>query len=350
MAFEDLRQGRLAVVPNYFSVDLPFYRERLAGSLPNKITDIHAHAAVAAPTPPAEPGEWPDRITGGRFMSVPELLNALALLLPGKEVSPVVLAFGPREDVSRQAAYLSRELTDYPHVRGLVNSLPEWSEREMAQRVEGGGFRGIKPYLTFAPPGLAAEDVTIFDFLPHHHLRLAQERSWLVLLHIPRSRRLADPTNVRQLKEIAERYPNLRLVLAHIGRCYCPPQAEAGFAALGDAAACFHWDFSANICREAMELLIEVAGPERVLYGSDLPVTAARAYRICEGGSYINIMREADWSDTHTRLAAVEERERITFLLYEQIAAFLGAAGRRGLDSADLAAVFHGNAERLLER
>jgi hypothetical protein len=78
-------------------------------------------------------------------------------------------------------------------------------------------------------------------------------------------------------------------------------------------------------------------------------VVAARARRICEGDVYINIMRDADWEDSHTRLAPPEEREQITFMLYEEIAAFKRAAANKGLTGQDIEDVFYNNAHRLLE-
>jgi len=350
MAFEDLRRGRLEIVPNYYTVDLPFYREYLEGFLPGRMIDIHSHAGPRRVWQPgdAEPTYWPGRITRGCRLTLADLLAANMLLFPGKEVIPVVLGSGTREDVDEQVAYLSGELERYPHVYGFMRSLPDWSEGELIGRYRCGRFSGLKPYLNMASPAIPVEEVTIFDFLPRHHLKVAEARGWLVMLHIPKAERLADPVNVAQMKEIADTFPDLKVIIAHIGRAYCPRYAEEGFAALGETAGYYHWDFSANTLQVAMEMLIEAVGPGRILYGSDLAVFAARARRVCEGDNYVNVMREADWEDSHTRLAAPEEREGITFLLYEEIAAFKRAAERKGLTREEVEDVFYNNAVRLL--
>ncbi|MGQ9684346.1 MAG: amidohydrolase family protein, partial [Anaerolineae bacterium] len=333
MAFEDLRQGRLDVTPNYFSVDMPFYRAHLQDRLPERIIDIHTHAAALKVWQPGdpEPQDWPDRINRGCFMPVPNLLAALRLLFPGKEVAPVVLAYGTREDPDGPADYLRGELENYRHVYGFLNVLPEWSEGELVRRFRRGRFHGLKPYPTLAPSHIPPADVTIFDYLPPRHLKVAEEQGWLIMLHIPRADRLADPVNVAHLKRIADEYPALKVILAHVGRAYSPRIAEEGFAALGDTARFYWWDFSANSLQLAVEMLIEAVGPQRILYGSDLPITAARMRRIHEGDNYVNLMREADWEDSHTRLAPLDERESITFFIYEEIAAFLRAADAKGL-------------------
>ena len=42
------------------------------------------------------------------------------------------------------------------------------------------------------------------------------------MLHISRPARLKDPVNLAQLLEIEEKYPNVKLIVAHIGRAYTP--------------------------------------------------------------------------------------------------------------------------------
>jgi len=353
MPFEDLRQGRLDIVRNYFTVDLPFYREHLLDFLPDRIIDIHTHAwphRVARQGDP-EPAYWPEWITKGGRLSVPNLLGALIIMFPMKEVTPVILDFdfGSRDNVDEETDYVIAELQNYPHIYGLMANVPTWTENELIQRYERGRFSGLKPYLNMARKDIASEEVTIFDFMPRHQLRVAEERGWLIMLHIPRAERLADSANIDQMKEIADRYPDLKVIIAHVGRAYAPRYAEEGFAALGETARYFYWDFSANLLQLAMEIVLETVGPQRVLYGSDLPWMAARARRITDGDNYINIMREADWEDSHTCLAPPEERDKITFMLYEEISAFKRAAEKKGLTRSDIRDVFHNNAHRLLE-
>ena len=42
----------------------------------------------------------------------------------------------------------------------------------------------------------------------------------IVMLHIPRNGRLKDPVNLAQIMEIKQEFPNIRLIIAHIGRAY----------------------------------------------------------------------------------------------------------------------------------
>jgi len=95
-------------------------------------------------------------------------------------------------------------------------------------------------------------------------------------------------------------------------------------------------------------LALRVLGPKRLIFGTDLPAVAFRARRICEGDSYVNLVRHTGFTDAHLRQASAAEAEGITFFVYEQIAAFRRAAEDVALSGKDIEAVFRTNAEALL--
>ena len=343
----DLRQGRLDITPHYFSVDFPFYKEHLRDFLPDRIIDVHTHSGNNPGRQPCdpEPTFWPEWVTFGCGMPVPNLLDAYLKMFPGKEVFPVCFSTSTRQDVDERNAYIAEELQQYKNIWGFLWTLPDWSKDELIHRVSRGGFSGIKPYLNMVQD-IPVEDITIFDYLPHHHLEAAEEHGWVVMLHIPRKERLADPVNIAQLKEISRAYPKIKLIIAHVGRSYCPRFGIEGIPPLRDCENLL-FDFSANTNQVVMELLIREVGPKRILFGSDMPITAMRAKRICEGDEYVNYVRHADWEDNRTR-RNVEEEERYTFFLYEQILAFKRAAVACHLTKSDIEDVFFNNAYRLL--
>ncbi|MBU7004750.1 MAG: amidohydrolase family protein, partial [Theionarchaea archaeon] len=162
--------------------------------------------------------------------------------------------------------------------------------------------------------------------------------------HIPRSERLADPVNLRQLREIDEDYPGADVVVAHVGRAYCPRFSE-GLEDLRDTQN-INFDISANTNQDVFERLLDTIDPGRILYGSDLPILAMHSRRICEGDNYVNIVLGADWKDGHTRSGG--PGEGIAFFLYEVIAAFLRAARNKGLSEDEIAKVFYSNGARIL--
>ncbi len=339
-------------------VDRRFYAERLADFLPRRIIDCHTHVWLKAFMRAGEQSErrprgptWPNRVADEN--PVEALLETYRLLLPEQEVTPLLLGWPEREmDHERAGDYLSRAMRAQG-LPGLLVTLPEWSGEELARRVRAGGFVGLKPYLNLAPAHIPAAEITIYDFLPRHHLEVANAHSWIVMLHIPRPARLRDPVNLAQMLEIEWRYPNVQLIIAHIGRAYCEEDIGEAFDILA-ASRTMCFDFSANTNAVVMRAALEAVGPQRVLFGSDLPITRMRMRRICEQGFYVNLVPPdlyGDISDDpHMRAVSPAEAQQLSFFLYEELFAFRQAAEAVGLSAADVADVFYGNAARLLGR
>ena len=346
----DLRQGRLDITPHYFEVDMPFYKENIRDFLPDQIIDVHSHSGNNPGLQPGDPKPtfWASWVTFERGMLLPNLLNAYMIMFPGKEVLPVCFPVCERHDTDERNDYLSGEIKQYKNVWGFLWDLPDWSKDELIQRMEIGEFCGIKPYPNMVKDAISPDEVTIFDYLPHDHLQAAEENGWVVMLHIGRPDRLADPVNLRQLKEISASYPDIKLIIAHVGRSYCPRHAMVGIPELKDCRNLL-FDISANTSQTVMELLIREVGPKRILFGSDMPITAMRAKRICDGDEYVNYVYHADWEDNRTR-RNIEEEESYTFLLYEEILAFKKAAEYCKLARADINDIFFNNAYHLLPK
>ncbi len=229
---------------------------------------------------------------------------------------------------------------------------PEWTAAELEQRVLSGGFLGLKPYLNWAPLHIPSQEIQIYDFLPPAHLEVADRHGWIVILHIPRPARLKDPLNLQQMLEIEQRYPNIQLVIAHIGRAYCPEDIGDAFEVL-QASRSMLFDFSANTSAVVIEGALRAFGARRVLFGSDLPIVRMRMRRICENGSYINLVPPGLYGDIsddpHMRNVSPAEGEQLSFFLYEMLLAFRRAAEAVGLSPADVADVLCNNGARLID-
>lgn len=338
-----------------YDVDRRFYAEKLANFLPHQIIDFHTHVWLKEFGLPGDHvtrgPTWPNRVADEN--PVEDLLETYRLMLPRHEVTPLLLGWPEREvDQERANGYISQAIRERS-LPGLLVTLPEWSAKELEQRVRAGGFVGLKPYLNLAPAHIPSAEITIYDFLPPHHLEVADAHGWIVLLHIPRPGRLRDPRNLAQMLEIEWRYPHIKLVIAHIGRAYCPEDVGDAFAMLADTERmCF--DFSANTNAAVMQQTLATVGPRRVLFGSDLPITRMRMRRICEHGFYVNLVPPGLYGDVsddpHMREVSAAEGQELSFFLYEELYAFRQAAEAVGLSASDVADVFYGNAARLLKQ
>ena len=334
--------------------DLRIYNEELAGFIPDRIVDIHTHAWLAEHRTAGLEGEkrtvgWVDAVASSN--SADDLFESYRILLPGKEVTPLVFSLiEPGDDFDLLNGYVHRE-SEARGFPALLFTSPLWNAAELTERVTGGGYRGIKPYLTHAPAALGRDDITIFDFLPRDHLEAADRGGWIVILHIPRDRRLADPVNLAQLREIDERYPRARVVVAHAGRAYCNEDAGDAFTELAETRNIL-FDTSANTNQWIFARLIETVGPDRVLFGSDLPFVRMRMRRVCEDGVYVNLVPPGLYpgarSDPHLREVSPSEARELSWFLYEEILALKRAAAETGLARADIEAIFRENGLRIL--
>ena len=156
------------------------------------------------------------------------------------------------------------------------------------------------------------------------------------MLHIPRSLRLRDPVNLAQMLEINERYPKARVIIAHIGRAYCKEDFGNAFEVLRDAKN-LYYDFTANTLDLAMEKVIKMAGTKRVMFGSDMPITKMRMYRVTENGKYVNVVPRGMYGDVSgdPNMRETDETDITTFM-YEELRAFKRCAETLKLSRGDI--------------
>jgi len=338
-------------------VDRAFYAERIRDFLPERLIDVHCHVwanpsgrrGKAPSRVQARVQSWPSRVASQN--PIEDLIETYRLMFPDKQVTALIFGTAANAaDLDADNAYVqqSARKAGFP---ALMVTPPSMDAETFEERVAAGGFLGAKVYLTLAPEHLKPDEICIFDFLPHHLLEVVDRRGWVVMLHIPRSGRLRDPVNLEQMLEIERRYPNARVIIAHVGRAYCIEDVGNAFEVLSGTEKLV-FDISANSNQQVFERLIETVGPKRILFGSDLPILRMRTRRICECGRYVNLVPRGLYGDVsadpHMRELDGEEAEALTFFLYEEIDAFRRAAANTGLLPTDIEDVFYGNAARLL--
>jgi uncharacterized protein len=273
-----------------------------------------------------------------------DLRNTYSTLFPNQEVH--ALTFGgvfQETYVGRNNDYILEGTQDAANLAcGLMVTKPEWD----AQVIKDGltaGFIGIKPY-----PDLATQSCSepgIYDFLPKSHLAVLNEASGILMLHLPRAGRLADPDNIRELLEISKDYPYIKVIVAHIGRSFCLPTAQAGLPQVVNRTGIL-FDTSANLNSDVFRFALDTIGPDRILFGSDLPITIMRGVREHVGDKYINYT-DAPYSWNNNRKSAEEESE-YTYFVYEELRAIIRAVEQGGFGKEAMEKIMHSNAEHLL--
>jgi GNAT superfamily N-acetyltransferase/predicted TIM-barrel fold metal-dependent hydrolase len=257
---------------------------------------------------------------------------------------------GPKDDLEKLNGLVSQGAKEYG-LPALLFATPSWTAPELEQKIQAGKFLGVKVYLSLAPAHIPTPEIRIFDFLPHHQLEVLNRLGKIIMLHIPRAARLKDPLNLAQLLEIGKNYPNIKLIVAHVGRAYCPEDVGDAFKVLAQTKNML-FDISANTNAQNFIRLIRAVGPKRILFGSDLPITRMRMRRSCEKGRYVNLVPKGLYGsvagDRNMREVTGEKAAGLTFFLYEELAAFRQAARAAGLTPADIEDIFYNNAQRII--
>ena len=310
----------------------------LAGRLPERIADAHAHIYRTAhldPVPdfiepgPADSGieEW--RAHVGTIVGGAERLDG-ALILPYPNRS---------SDTAEVNRFVVEATRGHEGIRAALLATPECDPDGIDALAEP-AIGGFKVYWCYATGPGDPQQAAPSRFLPEWVWQQAHERGWFITLHLMRDAALADPVNQREVREHCERYPNARLVLAHAARGFYAPNTVAGIGSLSGLENV--WFDTSAICEpEALVAILREFGPRRLLFGTDYPISHQRGRAISLGTNFAWVVtdRVERWDFPDETPAQVG---------IEGIRAVLTAADLMNLDERDLADIFHDNTMRLL--
>jgi hypothetical protein len=228
---------------------------------------------------------------------------------------------------------------------------PQWTQDQVAALLDAPGVVGVKPYYSLISHNRQTRDAhleaSIFEFLPPHILEVVNEHRAWITLHVPKADRLGHADNVRQVREIRRRYPDIVLVIAHLGRCYTEPHAREALPQFADDAGLV-FDTSAVLNPASHRVALQYLGPQRLLYGSDNPIFYMRGRRQYRGRSYINRTSYAFHFNKDREPPEVESQ--YTLFMYEDLRAIKQACEELGITGrSELEAIFHDNAARLID-
>ena len=333
---------------NVTDYDRQVYEEELRDFLPDTIIDVHVHIykqEMQRHSAADRKGcvNWPHMVAPD--LTIEDMKQSYLQMFPGKNVRAVIMGMpscrlpevneyvlGCSKQEGLPALYCTNWDTPADEIRAAMKA----------------GFYGIKPYLNNSPSYIPANEVRIFDFLTHEHLKVMDELGGIVMLHIPRSLRLRDPVNLAQMMEIEEKYPNAKIIIAHIGRAYVPGDIGDAFETLKHTKN-MKFDFTANTLTLAMVKCIEAVGTKRLMFGSDMPITKMRMYRICEDNHYVNVVPRGAYGDVSgdPNMKEVDDASHMTTFMYEELRAFKRCAEELKLSREDVCDILCNNTARL---
>lgn len=315
-------------------VDRELLAEATEGFVPARVFDFHAHLLQ----PDFYAPEFLAAALSGRTIDLAAYRRGVGQLLPERHLAGALLFpyTTRRNDRPGMNRWLFGELQAAAPdlaVSALALVAPTDDQGLVAGWLAADACVGLKPYHLFAHAG----DTTQCDleaYAPEWMWRLCDRHGAVLMLHLVKDAASLHPANREALLRLCAKYPGCRAVLAHAGRAFNHRTAR-GLAAFAGVPNLFV-DNSVITEAEAVKIALDVLGVDRMLFGTDYPVSHFRGRCVTAGGSF-------QW------IYAEEMRNpAMTLIGIESLLSLRQAAESLGLRPAEIERIFLGNAQRLL--
>ena len=333
----------------YATIDMPYYRAEIEPFLPPAVLDFHAHIWMRDHWLQVP---WEENTEGGKYMVTqieysPEILLADgARMFPGHVYQAV--CFGnptPSVNLRRSNDFLAGVRKAHPVLFPLMLAGKGLMSGDEIRASLARGFFGYKVMLNWFGDNYGS--IQVSDMIGDVELSIADELRLVVLLHVPGSRRLADPAVQEGVRRCATAFPNAQFVLAHCGRCYHPDEMKQAIRSIVDLPN-VHLDTSMVMEPTVLEMVFDHIGPRRVLFATDFPVAVMRGRRVYAMDHWVDIVLDEGHMPSDFRL--ISNKMHATFMAWEIALAIRRAADQCGVKNDEVRAVFHDNGMAILKR
>jgi glutamate-1-semialdehyde 2,1-aminomutase len=317
-------------------VDHEFYRREIESFLPDRIYDAHTHLWCHDCVDWTVPG-------AARDVGLAEYNRLMEDLHSQRPTNAMFIPFTTSmEPASRQTAnaWVAEHVAVDEANRGIFFIHPEDDPEWVRQEVRRLGLSGLKCYHTMSgvEPTWEAD---IESFLPEPLVAVADEEGWVITLHMVKSRAVADAANIACIRRYCETYPNMRLILAHSARGFQPSHNLEGLPQLTGLDN-LYFDTSANCEPIAHQAIIRIIGHDKLMYGTDLPVSHFRGRSLSAADSFIWLYEETPvWGEKHMKVDPV-------VVGLEHIRSLKWACWSERLSDNQVEDIFYHNAVRML--
>ncbi|MBT3290501.1 MAG: amidohydrolase family protein [Victivallales bacterium] len=351
------RPGNSRVLPPYED-HIRLWADELRAWVPDAMFDSHVHIGPPQAVGPIAPERRSRALTTFMSLSWEELLDTHAALYSGKTICGLVAVPFPQREVNGDTAndYIIETMKRDARVQGFLVSEPTDARSAVAafERALRAGvrFSGVKPYADRL--GKSNFKATMAEFLPDDLLEFMDRERLVMLLHTSGLGVVTDDVQ-NFLRRMADRYPHIRVLLAHMGR-YVNDQQFLSFMDTDVLATCptLYLEMSSASCPEVYDRVLRCEWlHSRLLFGSDLPfgmISGVEQWSDTHGAIFLT--RDTyPWSDPAMNAEFAQQRQRLTYNTYHCIQALKEALARQGYEPARAEQlkmdVFCGNALRL---
>lgn len=314
-----------------------FFRE-LDGFVPPHIFDAHVHLYRAS----FFSGNAPELVRQFPQMGMAEFQAMIEDITPGRTTSGLFFGWPAREvDLEANNRFVIDEVRRDANSRAQMVVTPSMDPELIRESVRRDGIAGLKCYHVYSPE-VRTFDSQIPSYLPEEQVRVAHEEGLSITLHMVRRRAIADEGNQQVLRSWGKKYPNARFILAHAARGFNPHHTIEGIASLRGLGNIW-CDTSAVTDGGAIEAIVRALGVDRLLYGSDAPVTHLRGRCVAIGDSFLWL------SESNTDFSTAYAELQPSLVGLESLRTLKLACWNLGLSDTEVEKIFWGNAATLYQ-
>jgi len=318
-------ETQAAVLP--ISDPVGLWADELVAWVPDVIFDAHVHLGPPGVMGTISPQRRQLALSTFTSLTWEQLQDVYGQLYCDKRVAGLI-AFGfPLREVDIQAAnrYIIDLMRTEPAVNGFALAHPTDFEPTRAMFDEalkqGVRFSGVKPYFDFL--GKDVFETAMPEFIPEPLLEFMNVERLILMLHTS-GIGMGDATNQDYLRSVMERFPQVRIILAHMGR-YLEPRQYHSFCDSGllEYPMLYLEMSSASLPEVYHRVLSEPKMHSRLIFGSDLPyglITGVEAWSETHGPIFVTRDRYP-WSDSNLQRNAPLSPDRLTYNTYHTIKA-----------------------------
>ena len=337
-------------------IEQEIFQRELESFVPDKLMDAHAHMWVKAPTEEVTSDDF--RPWVGEDLTLENWRANMDVLAPGRTFGGIILAlpYGVHglptttpERVQEQAEHISEQVKTDPICKSTIFVSPAIDPDFVRQEVKRLNIGGLKCYQTESPRRKPGErnnsrvldqvrESDIPEYLPEEFMRIANDLGLFVMLHMAKPRGIADPSNQYWVRTYCEKYPNVKLILAHAAASFNPVWAMEGIESLKGLPNVY-CDTAAIGEVGAPEAIIQHLGHDRLLWATDFPISHWR-------GNYVAFGTGMEWIGDSSYSGA----KKNLFVLHgiEQFRVIKQAAWHRNLNDSQVEDIFANNLANIL--
>lgn len=339
------------------------WRDELQPWMPDVLFDAHVHLWPKESMGPFAPGRLLEPLSTFTHFTWEEAVTFYEGLYSGKTIAGLI-AFGiPLREANLELTneYIARLMKQDARIHGFIISDPKDTKRTIRQfdsaRKEGVRFCGVKPHYDLLRKDIprSVYKTTMDEFLPHDLLEFMDSERLVMMLHTS-SYGMGDPDCQKFTRSVVERYPHIKIIMAHMGRYLEKEQFFAFFeSGLLDSPAIFLEMSSASQPDVYKKVFSRRDLWSRLIFGSDVPfgLITGNEYTDPENGPTFITRDLYSWTDPTVHERFRKQRAALTYNTYHTIHAVKTAMDALHLNKQEesqlKADVFCSNSQRLLK-